>query len=243
MKLSGMTILASAFLLSGCGGGGSLGKSVGNVSPDYIVVDLHTGTSTVLAELPAMSGDMVATKMVFRRIDSAVAKSGSLSGQPNTETDEQPVQTVAVPEYFIAVSELTQSQWKTIAGGEPWLDAAFLSSYFPGDEAPAVAINRADIYDAINGWNAGRTNLNFRLPTDVEWEHACRGGSTTLFSWGDDPSPDTGAQYAHVSRPVGVGSGAGSTSTMDKVASLEANAFGLYDMHGSVWEWTSTGLD
>ena len=118
--------------------------------------------------------------------------------------------------YYMGKYEVTQEQWFEIMGGNP--------SKEKGRMLPVTNVSWNDCQDFIKKLNA-KTNGGYRLPTEAEWEYACRAGTTTKYSVGDKITPkDANYRDSKIGEPVAVGS-------------YKPNAFGLYDMHGNVWEW------
>ncbi len=99
----------------------------------------------------------------------------------------------------------------------------------PGDNDPVVNVSFRDA-QRYCAWYSEASNKDFRLPTEVEWEYACRGGSEQRYPWGPDCSPT--ARYAWLE--------ANSAGRAHAIEGLEANDVGLYDMLGNVWEWTAS---
>lgn len=127
---------------------------------------------------------------------------------------------VALGDFRIGRYEVTQAQWKMIMGNNP--------SHFKGENRPVENVSWNDVQEYIQRLNA-LTGKHFRLPTEIEWEYAARAGSQTAFSWGDS----IGVNQANCD---GCGSQWDDKETAP-VGSFQPNAFGLYDMHGNVWEW------
>lgn len=137
--------------------------------------------------------------------------------------DERPPHRVVISKgFWLGRTEVTQGLWKAITGGNP---AAFAK----GDDHPVEGVSWHDCKDFIARLNAaGESNFRFRLPSEAEWEYACRAGEA-----GDRPAAlDAVAWYDRNS--------AGSTHP---VALKQPNALGLYDMLGNVWEWCADGYD
>jgi formylglycine-generating enzyme required for sulfatase activity len=126
--------------------------------------------------------------------------------------------------FWISKYEITQKQYKAIMGKNP--------SHFKGDDLPVDSINWFDAQDFIKHLNS-KGDGNFRLPTEAEWEYACRAGSETAFYFGDDESL--------------LGNYAWTTTNSDghthPVGEKLPNAWGLYDMIGNVWEWCEDWYD
>ncbi len=201
--------------------------------------DPGNGGSTVLL------GEEVTNSlgMKFRRIPAGSFVMGSPDGEERREDDEfqHPV-TISRP-FFMGVHEVTQSQFRQVMGTNP--------SYHQEDgrvtdDQPVeyVTYDEAVEFCARLGTLAAekRTRHRYRLPTEAEWEYACRAGTTTPFHFGEDLSSfvanfDGNYQYGnaqrgpYTARPTPVGS-------YDR-----PNAWGLHDMHGNVWEWCSDWYD
>ena len=143
---------------------------------------------------------------------------GSAPDEPARKDDEHPQRRVRITEpFYIGKYEVTQEQWEKVMGRNP--------SYFKGAKNPAGQLSWHDCQNLIrklNGLGAG----TFRLPTEAEWEFACRAGTDTAFHSGKSISPDQAnyrAKEKHRAKTVPVGS-------------FPPNAFGLHDMHGNLWE-------
>ncbi|HYE04179.1 MAG TPA: formylglycine-generating enzyme family protein [Planctomycetota bacterium] len=231
-------ILAIAALTSGCGGGGggsssggSLSADIGLVSADYLVLDLATGA----VETRQAIGDLSAYRsgqMVFRSVDAASCTIGSAPGDFGHQSDETETAS-SVGKYYIAICEVTQAQWQAIGGATPWTDPdqAAIGGTAAGGK-PAFALSFDAVQDGLAAWN-GTHAVRLALPTPVQWEHACRGGSGDEYSWGPEHDEATAELYAAVSET------AAGVSGPRVVASLGANALGIYDAHGNVWEWAA----
>jgi formylglycine-generating enzyme required for sulfatase activity len=130
-------------------------------------------------------------------------------------------------EFYMQTTEVTQGQWKAVMGTEPWKGkgdvregANYAATHVSWDDAIAYCKKLSEAEDKT-----------YRLPTEAEWEYACRAGTETAWSFGDDEkalgdyawyrenTTDIGEEYAH------------------QVELKKPNAFGLYDMHGNVYEW------
>jgi formylglycine-generating enzyme required for sulfatase activity len=153
-----------------------------------------------------------------------------LMGSPENEverfSDESPQHEVTVPGFFIGKYQLTQLQYQTIMGTNP--------SYFKGDNRPVEGVGWEDAVKFCQKLNH-RTLGNYRLPSEAEWEYACRAGTKTPFHFGDNVTTDLvnyNGNYPYPSAPKGKYR----EQTTD-VGIFPPNAFGLYDMHGNVWEW------
>jgi len=116
--------------------------------------------------------------------------------------------------------EVTQAQWLAVMGNDP--------SYCSGDSHPVEQVSWTDVQSFFAALNTA-TDQTFRLPTEAEWEYACRAGTSTRYYWGDDPSYSEIGSYAWYSGNSG--------SVTHDVGQKLANSWGLYDMIGSVWEW------
>ena len=136
--------------------------------------------------------------------------------------------------FFIQTTEVTQGQWKRVMNTAPWQTCT--SNVLNGDDYPAVNITWDAIQDFILKLNLMKVG-SYRLPTEAEWEYACRAGSKTRFCFGD--SEEALERYAWYTP--------GSQQYMDigwqkrglyphKVATKRPNRWGLYDMHGNVLE-------
>jgi formylglycine-generating enzyme required for sulfatase activity len=151
-------------------------------------------------------------------------------GSPENEAErynsESPQHQVTVPSFFIGKYPLTQAQYQAIMGGN--------TSYFKGNNRP---VEQVSWNDAVNFCQklSQRAGKNYRLPSEAEWEYACRAGTKTPFSFGDNITTDLvnyNGNYPYKSATKGKYR----EQTTD-VGTFPPNAFGLYDMHGNVWEW------
>jgi formylglycine-generating enzyme required for sulfatase activity len=152
-----------------------------------------------------------------------------IMGADNDETNERPAHRVTISNaFYIGRYEVTQAQWQAVMGKNP--------SYFKdNDKLPVEMVSWKDAQDFIARLNALNDNYVYRLPTEAEWEYACRGGTTTAFAFGDSLSSEQANFDGHF--PFG---GATKGPYWEKTAPVgryQPNAFGLYDMHGNVWEW------
>ncbi len=164
-----------------------------------------------------------------KQISAAMVKipAGNFSmGSNNGERVEKPVHTVSVSSFHLLAHEVTWSQF------QPCIDAGVCSS--GGDRGwgkgnrPVINVSWNDIQTYI-GWLNTNTGQKYRLPTEAEWEYAARDGSSSNYSWGNN----IGSGRANCD---GCGSQWDKSQTAP-VKSFSANGFGLYDMHGNVWEW------
>jgi formylglycine-generating enzyme required for sulfatase activity len=229
-------VLASVLVLAGCGGGGD-GDLVGNVAvaqADWIIVDLRSGKASGQKTAPDLSDDQFRTnQLVLVALPAGSGASGSPAGVRWGLPDEV-AGTAGAGKIFVSVFEITRAQWQFLASTTPWsrLDTTLLG---PDDGRLAATGMSLELANAgcasANAWSEG----SFRLPQAGEWEYACRAGSTARYSWGDASDSATVGLYAQVAETTGANPGP------QRVGSLRANAFGLFDMEGGVWELCADG--
>jgi len=143
---------------------------------------------------------------------------GSPEDDPEASASERPQHLVTVPPFLMAKYPITQAQYEAVIGQNP---ARFQSD---GADRP---VERVSWHDAVAFCErlSAITNRVYRLPSEAEWEYACRGGTPTPFHFGQRLTPEVANYGGHRSETSAVGYFG------------VANALGLYDMHGNVWEW------
>ena len=139
--------------------------------------------------------------------------------------DEKPRHQLRVNGFWMGKYEVTQAQWQAVMGRNP--------SHFNGADRPVDSVSWNDAQEFLNelnaAWANSRSPAQFRLPSEAEWEYAARAGTQTAYSFGDDPAQL--GDYAWFDGNSG--------NQTHSVGQLKPNAFGLYDMHGNVWEWVA----
>ena len=163
-----------------------------------------------------------------------------MMGSPETEEDsndyERPQHQVTIKAFCLGKYQVTQAQWKAVAAfpqvnKELKLDP----SYFKGDNLPVECVSWNDAQEFCARLSR-MANKTYRLPTEAEWEYACRAGTTTQFHFGQTITTDLANYCGHGTYGDGV-EGVYRKETTEVGSFGVANNFGLYDMHGNVWEW------
>jgi sulfatase modifying factor 1 len=171
--------------------------------------------------------------MEFVLIPAGTFVMGSPVDELNRDESEiQHKMTISKP-FYIQTTEVTLKQWRTVMGKK------FLSLRRGPDTMPVTKVSWYDSIEFIKRLNQ-RNQGTYRLPTEAEWEYAARAGSTTAYSWGNDIDCDKAmygnsrkhevCQLYNKSVKLEIGRPA-------PVKSYQPNAWGVYDMHGNVWEW------
>jgi formylglycine-generating enzyme required for sulfatase activity len=152
-----------------------------------------------------------------------------MMGSENGFDNEKSVHQVTISKsFYMGKYPVTQAQWQAVMGTNP--------SYFKNcDQCPVENVSWNDAQEFIRKLNALNDGHTYRLPSEAEWEYACRAGTTTAFSFGDSLS-STQANFDG-EYPYGNASKGEYKQKTVPVGSYQPNAFGLYDMHGNVWEW------
>ena len=217
--IAAMLSIASIILLAGCGSDGGFADAIDAQLADYRVVDLTDGSSTWLAEAPAI-GDPALTDryLVLRRMPAHQARLGAAEDDPDADTDERTRSTITVGPCFVAIVECTAAQWGRLNRLETSGDG----------NLPQVDASRDQILSAVQAY-ALRSGLRFDLPTASEWEAAARWGHGGQFPFAAD-EPQARAAQAMVLESV-------PSQRAQPVAGVRrTDPLGLYDMHGNVWE-------
>jgi formylglycine-generating enzyme required for sulfatase activity len=159
-------------------------------------------------------------------------------GSPGTEAeradDEGPQHRVQLQSFFLGQTPVTQVQWQVVAGWpKQQLELEPQPSRFQEPNRPVERVSWNDAVEFCRRLSA-RTGRDYGLPSEAQWEYACRAGGTTPFAFGETLTPEL-ANYdwteTYASGPKGV-----SRQQTTEVGSFPANAWGLHDMHGNVWE-------
>lgn len=158
---------------------------------------------------------------------------------PMRARGEGPQHEVNVPAFLIGKYEITQAQWRAVSKlPKVKIDLDFNPSHFKGDDLPVEGIEWKECEEFCERVSR-KTGHHYRLPTEAEWEYACRAGTTTPFAFGETITLDIAnfAGYSFIAEENHEG-----RSTTIAVGVLGvANGFGLYDMHGNVAEWCLDG--
>ncbi len=161
-------------------------------------------------------GSSVSLEMVW--IPGGTFSMGSPSSESGRYDDEGPVHTVELDGFWMGKHKVTQEQYQAMMGNNP--------SRFQGAKNPVEMVSWEEVMGFCRKL-AARTGQPFTLPTEAQWEYACRAGSQTRFHFGDSDSQL--GDYAWYSN--------NSSSTTHPVGQKRPNQFGLSDMHGNVCEW------
>jgi formylglycine-generating enzyme required for sulfatase activity len=162
-------------------------------------------------------------KQTFRWIEAGSFLMGS------TEySSETPHDVTLTKGYWLAESACTQALWQAVMGDNP--------AHFKDDiNNPVEQVSWDNVQDFLNKLNQLIPDLNARLPSEAEWEYACRAGTTTPFSFGENITPEQvnyDGNYPYGDAEKGL-----YREKTVAVKSLPPNDWGLYEMHGNVWEW------
>ena len=185
----------------------------------------HDQTGIVFVKLPGGEFTMGGTEKEERDV---------LDSVPEKEREfykgwlaaEKPRHEVTLSPFLIAKYEVTQAEWKRVMGTNP--------SRFKGDDLPVESLS----WDHCQRFCE---KVGLSLPTEAQWEYACRAGTTTPFAFGEQITPDD-VNY-HGSYPYGGAPKGLNRGTTVTVKDLQPNGFGLYHMHGNVWEWCQDNFD
>jgi formylglycine-generating enzyme required for sulfatase activity len=167
----------------------------------------------------------------------AIPGGSFLMGSPPGEgsDNEKPQHQVTVPPFFMGKYPVTQKQWEAVASlPKIARDLKSKPSHFKGDERPVESVNW---YDAVEFCQrlSGQTGRQYRLPSEAEWEYACRAGTTTPFYCGETITTELAnynGNYVYANGQKG-----SYREETTPVMQFPPNPWGLYDMHGNVWEW------
>lgn len=148
-------------------------------------------------------------------------------GSDDGSADEKPVHLVRITKpFYLGKYQVTQGQWQAVMGNNP-------SRFKDDPNRPVEQVSWEDTQEFLRRLSKKAGGKPYRLPTEAEWEYAARAGSTGAYCFGNDVSQLE--RYAWHS--------ANAEGTTHPVGQLKANAWGLYDMHGNVWEWVSDRYD
>nr|WP_242025333.1 formylglycine-generating enzyme family protein [Leptolyngbya sp. FACHB-36] len=184
-------------------------------------------------------------KLEMVAIPGGTFQMGSPATEKQRSTNEGPQRSVTVKSFFMAKYEVTQTQWKTVAAlPKIERDLNAFPSNFGGGNRPVEWVSWHDAVEFCTRLSK-KMGREYRLPSEAEWEYACRAGTTTPFHFGETITTDlanyqgTDLEYQGRTYLGSYGSGPkgqyrGQTI---EVGSFPVNAFGLYDMHGNVYEW------
>ncbi len=138
---------------------------------------------------------------------------GSPASEKGHRVNETQHEVTLTKPFYMGKYEVTQEQW----------DAVMINnrSFYRGPKLPVTSVSWENCQEFIKKLNA-KTSGGYRLPTEAEWEYSCRAGTTTAYSYGDSITKNDSNVEGLSTKVVG---------------SYKPNAFGLYDMHGNVWEW------
>ena len=163
------------------------------------------------------------------KIELVEIKPGTfMMGSNNGEGDEKPVHLVQISYgFYLGKYEITQKQWERVMGTNP--------SFFKGENLPVENIDWNDAKEFVRKLNEMQDEYEYRLPTEAEWEYACRAGTTTNFAFSDSLS--SGQANIDGNEPFGNALKGVFLQRTSEVGSYSPNNWGLYDMHGNVWEW------
>ncbi len=211
----------------------------------YIVVDLTSGAITNLASLPSdlrSNAAYKSSKLVLRRIPKGTFTMGSPTDESGRRDNEPQHQVTLTKDYYIGVFEVTQAQYQAVMGSNP--------SLYKGNYRPVEYVSWNDVRGGT--WPSGApgattfmgklrtlTGYNFDLPTEAQWEYASRAGTITALNSGKNL---TATSFCPNMAKVGRyyynrTDGKGGYSLDTTVGSYQGNNWGLYDMHGNVYEW------
>ncbi|MGR9108790.1 MAG: formylglycine-generating enzyme family protein [Gammaproteobacteria bacterium] len=163
----------------------------------------------------------------FRWIPGGRFLMGSPKNEPQREDNEIQHEVTLSRGFWLAETACTQALWSAVMGDNP--------SRFQGLDLPVETVSWEDAQEFIRKLNADLPGAGFRLPSEAEWEYACRAGSTTPFHFGDNITPEQ-VNYDGNYPYAGGAKGLYREETV-AVKSLPCNRWGLYEMHGNVWEW------
>ena len=161
----------------------------------------------------------------FTSIEFVLVPPGEFEmGSPSKEgvkfPNEYPTHKITIKQsFYMGKSSVTQKQWKKIMGKNP--------AHFKGEDRPVEMVSWIEVQKFVKKLNEKEHTDKYRLPSEAEWEYACRAGTQTKYSFGDDESKLN--EYAWYAENSG-----GQTHP---IAQKKPNPWGLYDMHGNVWEW------
>ena len=220
----------------------------------YCVVDLSGGSNArqypcrFTNEAPNVSGDVCrTTELWLRRIPAGTFLMGSPEDELGRYVRETQHRVTLTRDYYIGVFEVTQKQYELVTGSNP--------SKYQGNTRPVECVSYNDLRGSEKGsrWpgdtevDAGsffgklraKTGMMFDLPTEAQWEYACRAGTTSAFNSGKSLTGEMECpNMAKVGRyECNQNDGKGGYGEHTRVGSYLPNAWGLYDMHGNVWEW------
>lgn len=169
--------------------------------------------------------------MTFNLIPAGTFMMGSPEDELGRAYHEAQHEVTLTQDYYMQTTEVTQGQWEEVMGSNP---STFSEC---GRDCPVENVSWKEVQIFIKALNAkGKGTYTYRLPTEAQWEYAARAGSVTAFANGDVTA--TRCEFDENLDAMGWYCGNSDNNSPYEVAQKQPNTWGLYDMHGNVWEWS-----